>query len=255
MEETTPIVHIQNSALQAMLISCIETFPNSYIPAEKGQRKRGKKDDKHDGESLGLLFGQRMLRNNDFMVYNVTLAVTMQSTERTHSSVSWSDVRFKRIKEITQTFPDLEFLGCFHSHPWLMEDFKTQATEPSDADVRSACMSALDHGEDVIEVILGLTAMKNYSYRDAKLDGHSIDSYCGKFKYRLSAYVTSGIYDSYDEDEDDEDDDEPLDFDIETEEDTVDYSVLDELDTSLKPVHKLICPLAAHGGDIYIQTY
>ena len=252
MEETTPIVHIQNSALQAMLISCIETFPNSYIPAEKGQRKRGKKDDKHDGESLGLLFGQRMLRNNDFMVYNVTLAVTMQSTERTHSSVSWSDVRFERIKEITQTFPDLEFLGCFHSHPWLMEDFKTQATEPSDADVRSACMSALDHGEDVIEVILGLTAMKNYSYRDAKLDGHSIDSYCGKFKYRLSAYVTSGIYDSYDEDEDD---DEPLDFDIETEEDTVDYSVLDELDTSLKPVHKLICPLAAHGGDIYIQTY
>ena len=252
MQETTPIVHIQNHALQAMLISCIETFPNSYMPKENGQRKHSKKDDKHDGESLGLLFGQRMLRDNDFMVYNVTLAVTMQSTERTHSSVSWSDVRFERIKQITQTFPDLEFLGCFHSHPWAKENFNGQATEPSEADVQSSCMSALDCGTDVIEVILGLTVMKNHSYRNAKLDGHSIDSYCGKFKYRLSAYVTSGIYDSYDEDEDDEDDDEPLDFDIETEEDTVDYSVLDELDTSLKPVHKLICPLAAHGGDIYI---
>ena len=252
MQETTPIVHIQNHALQAMLISCIETFPNSYMPKENGQRKHSKKDDKHDGESLGLLFGQRMLRDNDFMVYNVTLAVTMQSTERTHSSVSWSDVRFERIKQITQTFPDLEFLGCFHSHPWAKENFNGQATEPSEADVQSSCMSALDCGTDVIEVILGLTVMKNHSYRNAKLDGHSIDSYCGKFKYRLSAYVTSGIYDL---DNEDEDDDELLDCDSETDDDTVDYSVLDELDATLKPVHKLICPLAAHGGDIYIQSY
>lgn len=248
MKNTTPIVHIQNQALQAMLISCIETFPNSYIPEEEGVRKPSRKDNKHDGESMGLLFGQKLLRENDYLVYNVTLAVTMQSTERTHSSVSWSDVRFERIKQITQTFPELEFLGCFHSHPWAKEDFGNNATEPSDADVHSACMSALDHGTDVIEVILGLTALKNMSYRDARQNDHSINSYCGKFKYRLSAYVTSGIYD--------EDDDDTLDLDDETsgefDDEEIDYSVLDDLDISLKPVHKLICPWAAHGGSIYI---
>ena len=247
MTETMPIVHIHNHALQGMLISCIETFPTSYIPKEREIRKRKNKDDKHDGETIGLLFGQRILRDNDIMVYNVTLAVTMQSREKhSNNSVSWSDVRFERIKQITESFPDLEFLGCFHSHPYAMENFSRFATEPSDEDELSAAMSALDHGTDVIEVILGLTAMTNFSYRDAKRSAHSIDSYCGKFKYRLSAYITSGIFDE------NGDYDESLGFDSDTEDDIVDYAALDNADYALAPVNKLICPLAASGGDIFI---
>ena len=230
------IVHVQEQAFQAMLISSIETFPSSYLPPEQGQSRR-RKDRPQDGEAMGLLFGQRVYKD-DYEVFNVSLAVTMQATERNSDEVSYSDFHFECIREVTESFPHLEFLGAFHSHPWKKEDFGAEATEPSEADEESAMEAAGEYGEELIEIILGITALSRNSYRDATQDGHSIDSFCGRYKYRLSAYCTVGAVeeDSDESEEDEEDAEDEADEDIET---------------GLLPVDQLICPVAAHGGGIF----
>ena len=222
-----------------MLIASIETFPSSYLPPEPGQSRR-RKDKPHDGEAMGLLFGQRVYKG-DYQVFNVGLAVTMQATERDADDVSYSDVHFERIREVTESFPHLEFLGTFHSHPWKREEFDASASDPSETDEESAMQAAEEYGEELLEIIVGITALSRNSYRDAKLEGHSIESFCGRYKYRLSAYCTVGAAAEDDEEEfeEDEDADESEDDDAE------------DGETGLLPVDQLLCPVAAHGGTLF----
>lgn len=226
------IVHVQEHAFQAMLISSIETFPNSYLPPEPGKSKP-RKNMPHDGEAMGLLFGQRVVKG-EHLVFNVSLAVTMQATKRDVDGVAYSGSYFERIREITESFPHLEFLGGFHSHPWAKADFGSAATEPSEADAETALEAAREYGDELLEIILGITALKQNSYRDAKTNGHSIDSSCGRYKYRLSAYCTVGaVIDEIDQDDREIDEAEG------------------DGDAGLAEVDQLICPVAAHGGAIY----
>jgi hypothetical protein len=223
------IVHIQDQAFQAMLIASIETFPSSYLPPKPGKTKRSK-DKPHDGEAMGLLFGQRLLKA-EHLVFNVSLAVTMQATERGAGGVDYSRFHFERIREITESFPYLEFLGALHSHPWSKQEYGNDATEPSEADEETAIDAACEYGDELLEIILGITALSRNSYREAKADGHSIDSCCGRYKYRLSAYCTVGAVDEEIDDSDEE--------------------AVQDGEAGLLPVDKLICPIAAHGGGIF----
>lgn len=222
------IVNVQEQAFQAMLIASIETFPNSYLPLEPG-RVRRRRDRPHDGEAMGLIFGQRVVKG-DHLVFNVNLAVTMQATDRTADETSYSRFHFERIREVVESFPQLEFLGAFHSHPWEKSDYGNSATEPSAIDKETAIEAAREYGDELLEIILGITALSRNSYRDAKANGHSIDSSCGCYKYRLSAYCTIGAV----EDEDIKD--------VEDEE---------TIEADLIEVDQLICPVAAHGGAIF----
>lgn len=225
------IVQIQDHAFQAMLISSIETYPSSYIPQEIGKPKR-LKNKSHEGESMGLLFGQRLIKG-EHLVFNVSLAVTMQATDRAANCVNYSRFHYERIREITESFPNLEFLGGFHSHPWLKEDYDQSATQPSEEDEVTAVEAACEYGNELLEVILGITALSRNSNRNAKAFEHSIDSYCGRYKYKLSAYCTVGTVTDDDCEE------------IET------ANNLKNAETALWPIDQLICPLAAHGGAIF----
>lgn len=226
------IVHLQEHAFQAMLISSIETFPTGYLPLEPGQTKPHK-NTRHDGEATGLLFGQRLVKG-EHLVFNVSLAVTMQATQRKAGKVIYSGIHFERIREITESFPYLEFLGGFHSHPWPKDSFGKAVTEPSPEDVETTIEAASKHGEELLEIILGITALSRNSYRDAKADGHSIDSYCGQYKYRLSAYCTEGAANKKCENRNLR----PRESEWKTE-------------SRLLAVAQVICPLAAHGGAIF----
>lgn len=228
------IVHIQDHAFQAMLIASIETFPTSYIPQTEGTNIR-QKNKRHEGEAMGLLFGQRFVKG-DHLIFNVCLAVTMQATQRAAEGVSYSRFHFERICEVMESFPNLEFLGAFHSHPWLKKDYNQATTEPSEVDEATAIFSAREYGNELLEVILGITALSRNSNRNAKAFEHSIESYCGRYKYRMSAYCTVGT--TVDEDSSDFDDAEETDY-------------QKNEDIGLWPIDQLICPLAAHGGAIF----
>lgn len=98
----------------------------------------------------------------------------------------------------------------------------------SGIDERTALEIAIDYENDLVEVILGITALDKRSKREAKSEEETIESYCGRFKYSLSAYCTFGTLDNDSEDNEDE-----------------------ECKMGLSPVDRLICPLAAYGGRIF----
>ena len=247
------IVHVNDYAFQSLLISSIETFPSGYISGKPGTGKPLKKKQQvsqHEGEAFGLLFGQRMIKKNDF-IFNVTLAVPMQATLHKKDGVSFSALHFQRIREVTESFPYLEFLGTFHSHPYSKEDYNGKPTsEFSSVDESTALENAVDYGDDLLEVILGITALDRHSQRDAKSEGETIQSYCGRFKYSLSAYCTFGAA-SDDEDEDDDWEDEDENTEAIEDEDEESEDNDETPDIGLVPVDRLICPLAAHGGGIF----
>ena len=259
------IAHLNDAAFQSLLISSIETFPSDYIRARGKNRppadkpRKGKQISKHEGEAFGLLFGQRLIKKDDW-IFNVTLAVPMQAAVHKKDRVSFSPPHFQRIREVTESFPSLEFLGTFHSHPYPKDDYNGRPTSDfSEGDELSALAIAVEYGDELLEVILGITALDNHSTRQAKAEGENIQSYCGRFKYSLSAYCTVG---AVGEDEDDEVDEIDVDFesdDDEWEEDESDdeddededEDSEDDSELCLVPVDRLICPLAAHGGGIF----
>lgn len=254
------IVHVSDYAFQSLLISSIETFPSEYIGggAGAGMARKKKKVSRHEGEAFGLLFGQRMLKKDDW-IFNVTLAVPMQAAIHKKDQVSFSRPHFHRIRDVTESFPYLEFLGTFHSHPYPKDDYTGKVTsEFSEGDELSALEIAVDYGDELLEVILGITALDRHSRRDAKSEGETIQSYCGRFKYSLSAYCTVGAAVEADEDEDEEDEeDEDWEEDADEDEGKDEYESddgdedEDDFEPYLMPVDRLICPLAAHGGGIF----
>jgi hypothetical protein len=270
----TIIAHLNDTAFQSLLISSIETFPSAYIgnKDKKGKSTKSSKSSKakkYEGESFGLLFGQRMMKEDD-VIFNVTLAVPMQATKRKKDMVHFSRQHFSRIREVTESFPYLEFLGTFHSHPCRKDQYNARhISEFSDIDEACALDIAKEYGDEILEVILGITALDLHSKRPALTDGETIQSYCGRFKYSLSAYYTYGVdsddpddYVEYIEEDDDDEEVEPEDsemedsewFDDDEEEEDSDDDDDDEFERGLMPVDRLICPLAAHGGDIFNRT-
>ena len=248
------IVHLGDYAFQSLLISSIETFPSEYLRAgtEAAKPRKGKRISKHEGESFGLLFGQRMMKKEGDLVFNVTLAVPMQAAMHQNDMVTFSPPHFRRIREVTESFPYLEFLGTFHSHPYPKDDYNGKPTsEFSRGDENSALHIAKDYGDELLEVILGITALDRHSYRQAKSEGETIQSYCGRFKYSLSAFCTLGAANE-DEDEEDEESDVGLESDeVEWEEDGDEDEDEDDFECCLMSVDRLICPLAAHGGEMF----
>lgn len=259
------IAHISDYAFQSLLISSIETFPSRYIGGQSGASKSLKKVGKHEGEAFGLLFGQRMVKKEDY-IFNVTLAVPMQATLHRQDGVSFSALDLHRIREIcevTESFPCLQFLGIFHSHAYSNDEYNGKSTSWfSSVEESTALVIAVDYGDDLLEVILGITAPDRHSKRNAKSEGETIQNYCGRFKYIMSTYCTFGAA-SAGEDENEGEDDE---WEDEDDEDTKaaeaegneegkaddDQDEDEELpDRGLVPVDRLICPLAAHGGEIF----
>ncbi|NEX22384.1 hypothetical protein G3480_19080 [Thiorhodococcus mannitoliphagus] len=256
---TNIIAHLNDAAFQSVLISSIETFPSAYIGNNhaSGEHARSSKSRRHEGESFRLLFGQRMLKGND-IIFNVNLAVPMQTASRKKDMVSFSRLHFSRIREVTESFPYLEFVGTFHSHPCRKDEYHARTVSAfSNGDKANAIEVAMEYGDEILEVILGITVLDRHSKRPALMDGETIQSYCGRIKYNLSAFCTVGAAD------DEEDDDEGLDdFDFDTEDLAFEFEDAtntpsdnerdeEESDAYLMPVDRLICPIAAHGGDIF----
>lgn len=94
------IVNVEDKAFMAILLSAVEAFPSRYSGS---RRPNGSTP---EGEVHGLLFGQRIMRDAETTVYNVTLAVSNQIVlERTGDGVSVSTVHIDRIREERSSSP------------------------------------------------------------------------------------------------------------------------------------------------------
>ena len=103
-----------------------------------------------------------------------------------------SAIHLEKIKEIIEGFPMYQFLGTFHSHTWAKDEYKgVGSAKFSKIDEDTALMDAEIIGDNIIEVILGLTYLKRVINKSAEHNWHNIQSYCGNYKYTLAGYVTN----------------------------------------------------------------
>jgi hypothetical protein len=178
-------VHIAETAFLAILVSAIEAFPARYEGKQKSRRTLP------EGEVFGLLFGQRMDREES-TVYNATIAIPMQIVqERTADSVTPSSRHFERIRSVLEAYPMLQFLDNFHSHPWAKEDYAgVDSTDVSSADEETALADAEEYGEEILEVVIGLTYLLRKVNAAPDIRRACMQNYCGNYKYSIAAYVT-----------------------------------------------------------------
>ena len=147
----------------------------------------------------GLLFGQRIMKDGETTVYNVTLAVSNQIVlERSGEGVSVSTFHIERIREVTELFPAYSLLGFFHSHPYPKVDFhKTGCVEPSDADIENAINEATEEDDKMLDLIIGITCLDRRSSIKPNFPENSmIHACCGNYKYTLACSIASENEDS-----------------------------------------------------------
>lgn len=178
-------VHIAETAFISILVTAIESFPSKYV----GKRKLSKS--LPEGEVYGLLFGQRINKKDD-VIYHATIAIPMQMLlEKKEDQVSPSVRHLERIKSVIEAYPMYQFLGTFHSHPSQKQDYYgVKSSVFSDTDEERALDDAAALGEEIIEVIIGVTSLNKKVKKEPDIRWSSIQNYCGNFKYSLSAYIT-----------------------------------------------------------------
>lgn len=188
------IVVVEEKAFMGMLLAAVEAFPTRFRPG-KSRRPNGTSP---EGEVFGLLFGQRLSRNDGHEVFNVTLAVPNQIIyERRVDGITASGTHVERIRELTEVFPAYQFLGAFHSHPCKRKDFHwLTAAEHSDGE-RSSVVLAEEIGQKVIEIIFALTCCKtkaSMTINFPHVEPHLIHNCCGLYKHSFACYCAE--YDS-----------------------------------------------------------
>lgn len=179
------IIHIAETAFISILVSAVEAFPSKY------EGKKKPKDSFPEGEVYGLLFGQRISKNSN-KIYHVTIATPMQTLFiKTENEVHPSVRHFERIKAVIEAYPMYQFLGTFHSHPYRKGDYNKDSSDFSEIDEETALEEAKVMGDEVIEVIIGLTYLdRAISKTPLNEYWHRIENYCGNYKYCIAAYVT-----------------------------------------------------------------
>jgi hypothetical protein len=182
----TTIVHIAETAFLSILVSAIEAFPSKY------EGKKKPRNSFQEGEVYGLLFGQRLSKNNS-NVHHISIATPMQIlSDRTPDTVSPSKRHRERINSVIQAFPMYQFLGTFHSHPYRKDEYRgIGSSDCSPVDEQSALKDASSLGYEIIEVIIGLTYLDKSMKIVPDNRWPCIQNYCGKYKYSLAAYYTN----------------------------------------------------------------
>ena len=180
-------IYINDNSFLSMLISSTESFPSKFL----GENKIKPKNASPEGEVTGMLFGQRINKFDGEIVFNVTLAVPLHVlVDKSPDSVAASTRHQERVKMLTEAFPNLQYLGEFHSHPYKKEEFSERsAPSLSNADVNTMKINAEWSENTVIEVVFSLTHLSKEILNDgSKLSENLIRGYCGKFKYVIGAY-------------------------------------------------------------------
>jgi hypothetical protein len=181
------IVHISESAFLSILFSTIESYPSKF---QGGRKPKGTFP---EGEVYGLLFGQKMDKNNN-AIYNINIAIPMQILEiKSSNEITPSIKHFDRIKSVVETYPMFQFLGTFHSHPEKLNDFREKTSAIySEVDEKSAIEDSIIYKQELLEIIIAVTYLKKVlKTKKPKYCENMIINYLKNYKYIIAAYVTN----------------------------------------------------------------
>ena len=105
------LVNVSEAAFQSMVIATIESF---LVPGRSGKSGRLIRQ----RETFGLLWGYETVTASKGRCFNVDVAIVDANAERGRSSVIPSRGLETVNRALPTYWPNLKFLGDFHSHPW-----------------------------------------------------------------------------------------------------------------------------------------
>ena len=109
------LVNVSEAAFQSMVIATIESFLVAGPFGKAGRLTRQR-------ETFGLLWGYETTTVSKARCFNVEVAIVDANAERGHTSVIPSQGLETINKTLPTYWPNLKFLGDFHSHPWTARD-------------------------------------------------------------------------------------------------------------------------------------
>lgn len=109
------LVNVSEAAFQSMVIATIESF---LVPGRAGKAGRLTRQ----REAFGLLWGYETTTPSKGRCFNVEVAIVDANAERSHSSVVPSRGLDTINRALPTYWPNLKFLGDFHSHPWTSRE-------------------------------------------------------------------------------------------------------------------------------------
>jgi len=125
------LVNVSETAFQSMVIATIESF---MVPGRAGKARRFTRQ----RETFGLLWGYETTTASKAKCFNVEVAIVDANAERGRSSVTPSAGLVETVnKALPAYWPNLKFLGDFHSHPWSAREPWPKRPFLSDADRQS----------------------------------------------------------------------------------------------------------------------
>ena len=124
------LVNVSEAAFQSMVIATIESF---LVPGRCGKSGRLIRQ----RETFGLLWGYETVTPSRGRCFNVEVAIVDANAERSRNSVIPSRGLETVNKALPTYWPNLKFLGDFHSHPWSAREAWPSRPFLSDDDRRS----------------------------------------------------------------------------------------------------------------------
>ena len=109
------LVNVSEAAFQSMVIATIESF---LVPGRAGKANRLTSE----REAYGLLWGYETVTPSKGRCFNVEVANVDTNAERGKSWVTPSRAVETINRALPAYWPNLKFLGDFHSHPWTSGD-------------------------------------------------------------------------------------------------------------------------------------
>lgn len=104
------LVNVSEAAFQSMVIATIESFLVAGRAGKAGRLTRQR-------ETFGLLWGYETTTASKARCFNVEVAIVDANAERGRSSVVPSHGLETLNRTLPAYWPNLKFLGDFHSHP------------------------------------------------------------------------------------------------------------------------------------------
>ncbi|MEE2003414.1 hypothetical protein QWY20_18365 [Alkalimonas sp. MEB108] len=109
------IVSISEQAFFTIVTAALEAYKVDHSKLEDGSEIRL--------ETFGNLWGHETFTKSDSIVYHVTYADVSTSASREKSSVLPKDEAYELKNQFVEyLFPELKFLGDYHSHPYSKDD-------------------------------------------------------------------------------------------------------------------------------------
>ncbi|HYF76068.1 MAG TPA: hypothetical protein VD973_02960 [Symbiobacteriaceae bacterium] len=184
--QTGYVIRIEEPALIQLCLAGLEAYSVAHL--REGPRIQL--------ETYGTLWGHKVDLPDGRPLYSVQMATTDTSARMARSSVETAEGSLELKRDLMTSFwPQLEFLGDFHTHPYRHpeevgpEQYSFSKGDREDIEDRSDFW--LRHGYRV-GLVLTIAQLKRASSRDHRwLEENTIEFTLGNYRMWLKAYVVS----------------------------------------------------------------